>query len=193
MCGGPPTGQCDTMLRVAACIRYSADMTMDRTARPNTIPWPPLLYAGGAVAALLLDRAIPLPPWLVLAQLPAVRLLGDVLLVLGVALDLWAMVTMWRQHANILPHRAATALITTGPFALSRNPIYLGNTLLILGAGLAFGIAWLLPMGLLAAALTSHLAIAREEAHLNARFGAAWRDYTGRVPRWFRFRRPRRA
>ena len=159
-------------------------MDQDRRATPNTIPWPPLLYGGAAVLALLLDRAAPLPPGWVGAQWPVVRSLGEAMLVVGVALDLWAMATMWRHKANILPHRAATALVTRGPFALSRNPIYLGNTILLLGAGLAFGIAWFIPAAMLAAALTAHFAIAREEAHLNARFGRDWRDYRQRVSRW---------
>jgi len=161
-----------------------SSMGHDRHATPNSVPWPPLLYGGGAVLALLLDLAVPLPAWWVGAHWPAVRLLGDALIVSGIALDLWAMATMWRGRANILPHRAATALVTHGPFALSRNPIYLGNTCLLAGAGLAFGIVWFLPVALLAAGLTAHLAIAREEAHLNARFGADWRDYRLRVNRW---------
>lgn len=164
-------------------------MDKDRRATPNTIPWPPLLYGGAALLALLLDRAAPLPPGWIGAHWPAVRYLGCLLLLAGVLLDLWAMATMWRRKSNILPHRAATSLITHGPFAISRNPIYLGNTCLLFGGGLAFGIAWLIPAAFLAAAFTSHFAIAREEAHLNARFGAAWREYSLRVNRWIGRRR----
>ena len=159
-------------------------MGHDRHATPNTIPWPPLLYGGGAILALLLHRAAPLPAWWIGAHSPTVRLLGDFMIIAGLALDIWAMFTMWRRKTNILPHRAATHLVTHGPFALSRNPIYLGNTYLLVGAGLAFGITWFLPIALIAAVLTANLAIAREEAHLNARFGAEWRDYALTVRRW---------
>lgn len=159
-------------------------MDHDRTARPNAVPWPPILYGGGAVLAVLLHQAAPLPGWWVGARWPAVRWLGEAMVVAGIALDLWTMATMWRAKANILPHRAATALVTWGPFAFSRNPIYLGNTILLLGAGLAFGIAWFVPLAFAAAVLTGRLAIAREEAHLNARFGRAWREYALRVRRW---------
>ena len=159
-------------------------MSTDWTPRPNAVPWPPLLFAGAAGLALLLHHTAPLPAWLVLRGVPGVSYLGDALLVFGVGLDLWTMLTMWRAKANILPHRAATALVTHGPFAFSRNPIYLGNTLLLVGAGLAFGIAWFLPLAILAAAVVTQLAIVREEAHLNARFGASWREYRLRVNRW---------
>jgi protein-S-isoprenylcysteine O-methyltransferase Ste14 len=92
---------------------------------------------------------------------------------------------MHRHRANILPHRAATALVTSGPFALSRNPIYLGNTLLMTGAALLFGSLWLLAAALAAAVLVWALAIRREEVHLAAQFGDAWTEYTQRTRRWF--------
>ena len=100
--------------------------------RPNRIPWPPIIFAGIVVAAVLLHAVFPLGDTLP----PALRLIGAILMLVGIVLDVSAMVTMHRYRANIQPHRAATTLVTTGPFALSRNPIYLGNTLLIAGAAL---------------------------------------------------------
>ena len=82
----------------------------------------------------------------------------------------------------------ATALITDGPFAKSRNPIYTGNTLLVTGAGLLFGLMWLVAAGLIAAFVTQKLAIEREERHLEGRFGVAWKAYAARTPRWLIFR-----
>jgi protein-S-isoprenylcysteine O-methyltransferase Ste14 len=107
-----------------------------------------------------------------------------VLILAGIGLDVAAMLEMRRHRANILPHRAATALVTTGPFALSRNPIYLGNTALLAGAGLAFGSPWLIIAAAVAAQAVTILAIRREEAHLSARFGDAWAAYAKRTPRW---------
>ncbi len=159
-------------------------MSRDHSATPNTVPWPPLVYAGAAVLAWLLHRAMPLPPGLVLAFWPPAQLFGAALIALGLGFDLWAMVTMWRHRANILPHRAATALVTHGPFAWSRNPIYLGNTILLAGVGFAAAIPWFLPLALAAAVTVAQLAIVREEAHLNARFGRAWRNYAATTSRW---------
>lgn len=159
----------------------------DRAARPNRWPWPPMIVCLTAVAAVILDHLAPtlelFPPS------DGGRVAGGAIVATGIGLDLWAMWAMWTmQHnrANILPHRAATALVASGPFALSRNPIYLANTLLLAGAGLAFTNAWLLVAALAQAWLVSHLAIRREEAHLAIRFGDAWFAYAAKVPRWLR-------
>ncbi len=95
------------------------------------------------------------------------------------------MATMRRHRANILPHRAATALVTTGPFAWSRNPIYLGNTLMLIGFGLVLRNPWFLPAAAAAAVAVTHLAIRREEAHLEILFGPSWLAYRQRTARWF--------
>ena len=158
----------------------------DPSQPPNRIPWPPLLVLGTAAAALVLSALVP-PPGGLLRLLP-LRLTGAAIIAAGLGFDGAAMVTMARRRANILPHRAATALVTTGPFALSRNPIYLGNTLLVVGVGLAFAAPWFLAAALLQAWLVTRLAITREEAHLAATFGADWTRYAARTPRWLRLR-----
>ena len=70
---------------------------------------------------------------------------GLPIIALGLGLDLWAMAAMMLARTNILPIRAAGRLVTNGPFSLSRNPIYLGNTMLMLGIGLAGNMLWFLP------------------------------------------------
>lgn len=155
------------------------------TDRPNRIPWPPLLYGGAILVAMALQRLLPLPyPAADGALAGWLGPLGWALLAAGAGFDLSAMATMARARANILPHRAATALVESGPFAISRNPIYFGNTLMMVGAGLGFGNLWLIVTGLVAAVLVLKLAIAREERHLEALFGPAWLGYRGRVRRW---------
>lgn len=148
--------------------------------RPNTIPWPPIIFAATAIAAYAVGRVAPIG----IAATGFMRVLGWVLIAVGIGLDLWAMQTMRRASANILPHRAATALVSTGPFALSRNPIYLGNTIAVAGAAGAFDNPWFAVAALIAAVLVQRLAILREETHLAAMFGSAWQDYARRVPRW---------
>ena len=163
-------------------------MRQDFAARPNSVPWPPIIYLAVALAALGLGAAWPLdspPPnsvrWL--------RMAGAAIAATGVALDVAAMLAMRRARTNILPHRGADRLVTDGAFALTRNPIYVGNTLLLAGLGVALPSAWMVAGALLAALLVDRLAIRREERHLSARFGQAYADYVARVPRWIGIRR----
>jgi len=157
---------------------------MDPHRPPNRIPWPPLIVLAVALIAFALTALLPVhAAWL---REPLPRLAGGVILASGLGLDLAAVVTMARRGANVLPHRAATVLVTSGPFALSRNPIYLGNTLVLAGFGLAYAAPWFLPAAAVQAWLVTRIAVLREEAHLAARFGAAWTDYARCTPRWLR-------
>ena len=162
-------------------------METDPRDRPNRIPWPPLLYGGMALIALGLHLVAPLP-WPEGPVRMVLAAVGLCLACAGVALEIATASAFRRHRTTILPHRGATALITGGPFSKSRNPIYVGNTMLLAGAGLFFGIAWLLLAAAAAALLTQKLAIEREERHLAARFGAEWQDYAARTPRWLFFR-----
>ena len=146
---------------------------------PNRIPWPPLIYATAVIAGLLAN-------WVFPALLPTSLVWpGFALLAAGLALDVWAMWTMFSARTNILPHRAADSLVTSGPFAFMRNPIYVGNTIATTGLGMALQNGWLLAAAAAAAVFTHQLAVVREEAHLKAKFGKAWDEYAARVKRWW--------
>jgi protein-S-isoprenylcysteine O-methyltransferase Ste14 len=155
-------------------------MTWNPTDRPNALPWPPMLLVSAVVLAIALGRLAPVP------ALEGVwpTLLGGAMLVAGLGLDVWAIATMRRAHTNVMPNRAADLLVTWGPFRFSRNPIYLGNTLLLLGIGLAVGNSWFVVFAFVAALCVDRLAIRREEQHLAARFSDAWTDYAAKTPRW---------
>ena len=155
-------------------------MAFDPKERPNVWPWPPILFGGAIVLGLLAQH---LAPTSLGAEAPA-RLPGLAMLLAGLGLDGWTIWTMRKARTNILPHRGADKLIMTGPFAMSRNPIYLGNTLAILGLAGLLNSLWLIAAAFAAAGLTSILAIRREEARLALRFGPAWTAYCARVPRW---------
>ena len=156
--------------------------TRETIAPPNRIPWPPIIFGLAVTAAVVLGFLYPGPEWL---RHPVLSGFGWFLFATGLGFDLFAMFTMQRQRANILPHRAATALVTSGPFAWSRNPIYLGNTVAMIGVAFAFANPWFIPAAFVAAAMVVPLAIRREEAHLAAQFGEAWEAYRRRTNRWF--------
>lgn len=166
-------------------------MDNDILQRPNRIPWPPILYLGAIAVALALEAIWPTDTLLAQASTWR-RVAGVAIAAMGFGFDLTAMRRMRRARTNILPHRGAEQLLTSGVFAVSRNPIYLGNTLLLAGIALAFSLPWLLASTLAASVLVEWLAIRREERHLAARFGQAFADYTRRVPRWIGWRPARR-
>ncbi len=146
---------------------------------PNTLPWPPLIFGGLVLAGLLLQTAVPIE----LAE--TFTWPGYLVLAAGILLDVWAMTTMTKARTNILPHRGADNLVTSGPFALMRNPIYVGNTIATLGLGLAMQNGWLLIVTPLAVIAVHQMAVRREEIHLEARFGRAWSDYASQVKAWW--------
>lgn len=150
--------------------------------RPNRYPWPPVILAAALAAAALLSIFLPLPfaapepLWLYVA--------GAVVALCGIVLDVWAMMTLHDGGTTIMPHRPSHHLVTGGPYAFSRNPIYLGNALLLAGIGIAAASPWFLLAALFAALLTQRLAIEREERHLLARFGAEFEVYCRKTRRW---------
>jgi protein-S-isoprenylcysteine O-methyltransferase Ste14 len=148
--------------------------------RPNTLPWPPILYAASVVAALGLDWLWPLGfglvwPW---------RVVGLAILGLGLGLDLHSIFTLVRHKTTIRPDQGTTRLVTSGPYAVSRNPIYFGNTIAMAGAALAFDLVWLLIAVPFVTLAVQKLAIEREEQHLATVFGGAWEAYRRKVRRW---------
>lgn len=131
-----------------------------------------------ALAGLALGRLLPVGLPLVL------RALGWFLIGAGVALMLWAAMTMRRARTTVMPGRQPDALVTDGPFRFSRNPIYLGD--LILLGGLMLSVS--APMGLMVlpgfAYLLQSRFIRHEEKVILAKFGADFESYKARVRRW---------
>ncbi len=150
---------------------------------PNRLPWPPILYISAALIGVLLQSISPLP-WFPQSWKILVETSGLVLGAAAIALEITTALTFRKAKTTIMPNRTATSLITSGPFRFTRNPIYLANTMLVSGAGLYFANPWLVIAAFIAAALTHHLAILREERHLALAFGEVWKDYAEKVPRW---------
>ena len=138
----------------------------------------PVEHAVGLVAGVLLQRVFPRP------RLPSsIRPGGWLLVAAGSGLNAWA-VAARRGEAIDRPERLATG----GPQAWSRNPMYVGWTLLHLGLGVVFRSPWLLSTWPPTFVLV-HRQVLREERDLAVRFGAEFTDYRVRVPRYARLRR----
>jgi protein-S-isoprenylcysteine O-methyltransferase Ste14 len=155
-------------------------LTTGLESRPYAIPWPPLIVVAALLVALVGELAFP-----VHLHLGATgRWLGWALIAAGVGVNLWGVATMRSAGVNIAPHRAASGLVTTGAFAFTRNPIYLGTTIAFVGLGVAANSLWFVLAALFAAKLVEIVAIRREEEHLALLFGSQWTDYAARAPRW---------
>ena len=105
--------------------------------------------------------------------------LGGILLLAGIALALWA-TAVFEQMSFQEP----TKLITKGPYAISRNPMYGAWTLIYLGTTLLVNTWWLfilLPLPLLA---THYISVLLEERNLERKFGDEYRQYRARVRRY---------
>jgi protein-S-isoprenylcysteine O-methyltransferase Ste14 len=148
--------------------------------RPNRFPWPPVLLVLFIALGFVLRAALPFD----VARTPFGQFAGFVLIALALALDAWASFTFTRAKTTILPHRGSQALVTHGPFAYSRNPIYVGNLMILAGVGLLAGSLWHIVLAPALAFAIGYFAIRREEAHLAARFPREWTEYTARVRRW---------
>lgn len=118
-----------------------------------SFPWPPLLYSLAIIAALYLQRYYPLPLSFIWSL--ASWIIGAILTALAVTLNVWAVKTLVERRTTVLTQRCSAYLVTTGPFRFTRNPTYLGYTLLTAGLGLLIGNLWFMAMAAAAAALTT--------------------------------------
>jgi protein-S-isoprenylcysteine O-methyltransferase Ste14 len=157
-----------------------SDETRDDGDNPGVIAPPPLIYAGGLVAGLLANRLYPvhfLPRGLS-------RVLGWPSVVAGLAIGLLGFREMKRAQTNVDPRKPTTAIVSAGPYRYTRNPLYVGMTLIYAGfmaRANALPAALLLPVVL---HLMDHGVIEREERYLERKFGDEYLRYKEEVRRW---------
>jgi protein-S-isoprenylcysteine O-methyltransferase Ste14 len=141
---------------------------------------PPVYFLAAGLLMLLLHLGAGGPqllaaPW---------RWLGLVAILGGVALAVAGERRFKRAGTAVLPFSEPSALVTDGPFAFTRNPMYLGLLLCLAGWALLLGSTtpWLVvPIFF---ALLHHRFVLREEPFMAARYGAAYAAYRARVRRW---------
>ena len=141
---------------------------------------PPLLHLGGLLVGYGLDQVMPWSLPASAAWAPA----SGVMAISAFTLLVWTVLLFRRHRTTLMPHRAATHLVTGGPFRLSRNPIYLSFALLHLACALSqHSLGMLLTLPVVLYVMDRHV-IAAEEAFHAQRFGAQWATYRARTRRW---------
>jgi len=147
----------------------------------NTLVRPPIALVMAFIAGLALDWISPLP--FVPVGLPHVWA-GAGVLVLGLALVIWAIRTLKAGGTPVQGYKPTSAIIDRGPYSFTRNPIYGGMFVGLAGLAVAFDTLWLLAALVVFFAIVRFGVVAREEAYLERKFGDAYREYRGRVRRW---------
>jgi protein-S-isoprenylcysteine O-methyltransferase Ste14 len=141
---------------------------------------PPLIYGAAILIGLACHWMWPRP---VVSGVWLTPLGGG--LIVGALVLFAAAVQRFRAAGTPVPARKpTTAIVRTGPYRFSRNPIYLAFSVLQLGIALWLNSWWLVVTLAVAIALIHYIVIPREERYLEARFGAEYRDYKRAVRRW---------
>jgi protein-S-isoprenylcysteine O-methyltransferase Ste14 len=141
---------------------------------------PPLFFALALLVAYVLNRLWPLP----VGGSAVVDGLAAALCVAAVALSVSGVAMFRRSGTSVVPVRPASALVVSGPYRFTRNPMYVGLTMLTAGLALFMNTWW--PILLLAPVLLAvqRFVVLREEAYLTRRFGEDYVAYMRRVRRW---------
>jgi protein-S-isoprenylcysteine O-methyltransferase Ste14 len=156
------------------------DSDAARRDAAGVIAPPPLIFLAGlaigfALEALLRSASVPdALSWSI----------GGFLIVAGALLARSFFTTLRRARTTVSPYEATTALVTTGPYRVSRNPGYLGMALVYAGIAVLTGALWVLATLVPVLILIDRGVIAREERYLENKFGEEYRRYKAQTRRW---------
>lgn len=155
---------------------------MEKSADHSGVPvHPPLWFLSALLLGALIDDRV---YRLLIFQNDKWRWIGVVVAVLGIALVAIGRRTMIKHGTNVNPTQPTTAIVETGPFRFTRNPLYVGITLAYVGFSFLLDTWWSLFL-LVPVWIVMHLfVVRREEAYLKRKFGDAYRNYCRRVRRY---------
>lgn len=138
------------------------------------------MYLISLVVGVLVQLAAPLP---FVPRTLAVPL-GASLVVVAIALFSFSVAKFRAAGTPVPARKPTTAIVRTGPYRFSRNPIYLAFSVFQVGIAIWVNSLWLLATLAAALALIHYVVIPREEQYLERRFGAEYLDYKASVRRW---------
>jgi len=138
------------------------------------------IYIGLGLAAALLQHFVPLP----FLSLQTVRIVGATLMVISLLFGLPALRKMFTVKTSPNPNRPTTTLISSGPYRFTRNPMYVGLTILYIGVLTFLQISWGLLLLPLIVWLITVLVIHPEEKYLERKFGREYIEYKEKVRMW---------
>jgi protein-S-isoprenylcysteine O-methyltransferase Ste14 len=141
---------------------------------------PPVLLVSHIVVAYLAKWFIPFP----FAVPDIVQNIGFALVVGGFLFGFSAFLEFRKARTTIDPHGSVRSIVTSGVYRLTRNPIYVGFTLMLIGLPLNSGTYWGVVLAPIFIFLMNRLVIEHEEAYLEKKFGEVYTSFKSRVRRW---------
>jgi protein-S-isoprenylcysteine O-methyltransferase Ste14 len=144
---------------------------------------PPVLFLGALALGAVLSLVIPVGPRLASPNGLAL-MVGLTFVAIGFALAAFSVRNFRRAGTTVVPGEPSTALVVTGPYYLTRNPIYIGLVLMYFGLAVILTSLWVLLLLIPVLAILQRGVVEREEVYLERQFGEAYRKYKARVPRW---------
>lgn len=152
-----------------------------QTRSPSVHFPPPFLFVVGIAAGWAINQRIPLPLGKIV---PAQAVVSWVMIVSGVSLMIWGLLTFRQACTAVYPNKPARELVAKGPYRFSRNPMYVGLTIMTTGIGLLADNIWMLMMLPITLIVLWKFVIQKEERYLRSEFGPAYEEYQQQVRRW---------
>ncbi|NNE99312.1 MAG: isoprenylcysteine carboxylmethyltransferase family protein [Pyrinomonadaceae bacterium] len=152
----------------------------DNKDNPGVVAPPPLIFLSGLLIGGVISWFY---PFLFLPKFVG-YILGGTLCVFGLAIVFVARSNMAKAETNIEPWKPTTAILSSGIYGISRNPVYIALIFIYLGITFVLNSLWLLPPLILVLLVIHFGVVLREEKYLEQKFGAEYLNYKKRVRRW---------
>ena len=156
----------------------------DTRDTPNVLIFPPLIPLSVLVVGVVLNFFMPLG-LLTHVRLPGRTVVGAIAFLVGIGMANGAIRIFRRIGTPARPSQPTLALATTGVFTRTRNPIYVGGSLVLLGIAIGFALDWVLLLLVGSLPLLHYGIILPEERYLERKFGDEYRRYKTTVPRYW--------
>jgi len=148
---------------------------------PNVRVHPPIIYAISILSGIGLNNLWPLSMPFGLHG----HLYGGIIIFTATLIAAWALLYFHRNDTDVRPDKPDSALITSGPYRFTRNPLYIVLTLAQITAAVWLDNLWILLLVIASVIVITRYAITREELYLEQLFGQEYLKYKQRVRRWF--------
>lgn len=159
-------------------------MTNIEVDNPQLPIVPPLLPLSALIVAIILDWLVPLQFLATPVRFNMQVIIGVLVAAGGIWLAVSARNLFVREGTNVIPTQPALKIVTSGPYRFTRNPMYLGMVLALLGVSLVLSLEWGVILTPVLWLILDRLIVVREEAYLRRKFGASYDDLLTRTRRW---------